>query len=506
MDVFVARQPIFDRAREVYGYELLFRSDDFTDVCDGVLSHDATTQVIANALLTIGLDNIVCGKKAFVNFDNDLLAGGAYSVLPKESTILEILESSQPTEELFNLCRELKSQGYTLALDDYAADPRMEPLTEIAQMIKVDVQCTSKQEQEQLVRTYRQRGIAMLAEKVETLEEYEWARNAGYDYFQGYFFARPALVRASQIPAGKVNCLRLLREMQYTDLNFAEITKIISEDVALSYKLLRYANSALFAGCGEIRSIGQALARLGEDVVRHWAALAALPLMAKDKPGELVTHSLVRARFCERLMQLSSAQSQGLGFLMGLFSLLDALIDVPLEEALQKAGITGPIREVLLGAAPQDDPLNNIYNLVRQYEATDWKGVAMTAAKLRIPPSGVSEAYAESTLWAQQALHATVRKANTRRKTRYPAEGTIQILWEDNVGHEKVTRGRLLNVSTSGLQLELDDRIPVQSPVSCNSPKHGISGRGSVRYCNPRKGKYLVGLEFSNGTGWREPA
>jgi len=111
MDVFVARQPIFDRAREVYGYELLFRSDDFTDVCDGVLSHDATTQVIANALLTIGLDNIVCGKKAFVNFDNDLLAGGAYSVLPKESTILEILESSQPTEELFNLCRELKSQG-----------------------------------------------------------------------------------------------------------------------------------------------------------------------------------------------------------------------------------------------------------------------------------------------------------------------------------------------------------------------------------------------------------
>jgi len=506
MEVFVARQPIFDRAREVYGYELLFRPDDSTNACDGPQSSELTTQVIANALLSIGLDNIVCGKKAFLNFNNELLAGGAYSMLPKESTVLEILETVEPTEQLFNLCRGLKQQGYTFALDDYVGDSRMEPLTEIAQLIKIDIQITSREAQEKMLRTYRPRGIAVLAEKVETPEEYEWAKRAGYDYFQGYFFARPAVMRGSQIPAGKVNCLRLLREMQYPDLNFAEITKIVSEDVALSYKLLRYANSALFAGCGEMRSIPQALARLGEDVLRHWAALAALPLMAKDKPGELVTHSLVRARFCERLMQLASAQSHGLGFLMGLFSLLDALIDVPLEEALQKAGITGPIRDVLVGTAEADEPLHHIYALVRQYEATDWKGVSEAAAKLGIKTAAISEAYAESTLWAQQALHATVRKGNSRKRTRYPAEGSLQILLEDAMGREKVLRGRLLNVSVNGLQIELEDRIPLHAAVACNSPKHGISGRGSVRYCNPRKGKFLVGLEFGNGTGWREPA
>src|SRR5580658_4770528 len=364
MDVFVARQPIFDRTRQLYAYELLFRSDEVHNEYNGADSSSATTQVIANSLLTFGLENVACGKKVFLNFDYSLLMGGMHAVLPRETTVLEILESVEPNDELIAACRDLNEQGYTFALDDFVDHPGFEPLTQIAKMIKVDMRTTSKPEQERLLRTYRPRGIAMVAEKVETHEEFEWAKGAGYDYFQGYFFARPAILKGHQIPAAKVNCLRLLREMQFSDLNFEELRAIISADLSLSYKLLRYVNSALFARQGEIQSIAHSLAILGEEAIRHWAALAALPILAKDKPGELVTHSLVRACFCERLTQLAKDSEHGRGFLMGLFSLLDALIDVPLEEALHQAGVGPAISGALLGTEGQAGPLGEIYKLV----------------------------------------------------------------------------------------------------------------------------------------------
>jgi EAL and modified HD-GYP domain-containing signal transduction protein len=506
MDVFVARQPIFDRTRQLYAYELLFRSDDIHNEFDGTDSSSATTQVIANSLLTFGLENVACGKRVFLNFDHSLLMGGFHAILPRETTVLEILESVEPNEQLIAACQDLNEQGYTFALDDFVDQPSFEPLTQIAKLIKVDMRTTAKVEQERLLRTYRPRGIAMVAEKVETHEEFEWAKSAGYDYFQGYFFARPAVLRGHQIPAAKVNCLRLLREMQFEDLNFERLHAIISADLSLSYKLLRYVNSALFARQGEIHSINHSLAILGEDAIRHWAALAALPVLAKDKPGELVTHSLVRARFCEKLAQLGNVSEHSRGFLVGLFSLLDALIDVPLEEALHQAGVGPAISGALLGTEGQEGPLRDIYTLVCQYEAGDWKAVTATAAKLAIKPPSIGEAYSESTLWAQQALHATVRKANSRRKVRHGVQGSVQVLWEDSTGREQITMAQLVNVSVSGLQLQMVDRIALHTAVSCSAPKMGVSGRGVVRYCNPSKGKYLIGLEFSNGTGWREPA
>jgi c-di-GMP-related signal transduction protein len=505
MDVFVARQPIFDRSRELYAYELLFRSDDVDNRFDGTEAGSATTQVIANSLLTIGLENVAGGKKAFLNFDEQLLMGGLHSMLPPEAVVLEILESVGPSDELIAACYELNRQGYTFALDDFVGGQRLEPLTQIAKIIKVDMRATSKPDQERLLETYRPRGITMLAEKVETHEEFEWARNAGYDYFQGYFFARPAVLRAQQIPASKVNCLRLLREMQNSELDYERLTSIISQDVSFSYKLLRYVNSALFARYGETTSISHALARLGEEAIRHWVALAALPVLAKDKPGELVTHSLVRASFCERLSRQAGLAEPGQGFLMGLFSLLDALLDVPLEEALRQTGVEPLISGALLGTS-QNDPLGDVFQLVCRYEAADWKAVSASAAKLDTKASCVGQAYSESTLWAQQALHATTRKTNSRREVRHAVQGSINVMWEDSSGHQQATVAQLLNVSVHGVQLQLSQRLNVQNAVSCSAPKLGISGRGVVRYCNPKQGKYVIGLEFPNGSGWREPA
>lgn len=506
MDVYVARQAIFDRKHHLYAYELLYRSDAVSNEFDGTEAASATAQVIANSLLSVGLENMLGGKKAFVNFDRTLLIGGFQAILPPDTLVVEILESVEPDTHVLEACGALRKQGYTIALDDFVQHPRQKALTDVAQMIKVDMRSTSRAEQQRLIQTYQPRGIAMLAEKVETHEEFEWARNAGYEYFQGYYFARPVVVRGRHIPAAKLACLRLLSEMQSSDLDFDRVQKLIAGDVALSFKLLRYANSALFAREAEIHTIHHALVILGESGIRHWAALAALPVLAKDKPGELIVHSLVRARFCERVLQLAGTTRHQLGFLMGLFSCLDALIDLPLAEALLQVNLAPELQGALLGTAPKDDLFRNVFELVCHYEAGAWEAVATVTAALGVKGSDVAEAYSASALWAHQSLRATARLSEARKKVRHAASGALRILWEDSAGRERISNARLRNVSANGLQLEVNEQIPVRTYVSCNDVRLGISGRGVVRYSNYVKGKYVIGIEFSGGTGWREPA
>jgi c-di-GMP-related signal transduction protein len=406
VEVFVARQPIFDRQRQLYGYELLYRSEKASNQFDGTEASLATKQVISNTLLSIGLENILCGKKAFLNFNHRLLSDGLHLSLPRQATVIEILETVEPTADLIALCSCIHEQGYTIALDDFVDSPQFEPLTRLAQLIKVDMRLTGKREQERLLRTYRPRGIALLAEKVETYEEYEWALAAGYDYFQGYFFARPSVIQSHEVPASKLNCLRLLSELQKPDLDFKRLEALIRGDVALTYKLLRYVNSALFARRSEIQSIEHALMIVGTEDIRRWAALATLPMLATDKPGELAKLSIVRARFCERLMQLAGITQQNEAFLMGMFSLLDALIDRPLNEALPLVSLGSDITQALLGTAPADDVLSKIYRLTRRYEQGDWDEVEELARGCGFPGSAAGDAYVEATLWAERMLHA----------------------------------------------------------------------------------------------------
>ncbi len=492
MDVFVARQPIFDRAGRLYAYELLFRNNLENEFGD-TPSSSATTQVMSNSLLSIGLENTLCGKKAFINFDRDLLVGGQ-AVLPPEIAVLEILETVEPDAELMSACRKLQKQGYTIALDDFTGQPHLEPLTGVVQVIKVDMRNTTTAQQESLVKQYRRDGIAMLAEKVETHEELAWAKQLGYDLFQGFFFARPQIIRGKQIPAAKINCLRLLRETQQEELNFRRLEKMISEDVALSYKLLRYINSALFAHYNEIHSIGHALTVLGETETRHWVALAALPEMAKDKPGELITHSLVRAGFCERLAQLAPGTKSHVGFLVGLFSLLDALLDVSLEEALGRAGVGAVISGALLGAG-EESVYSGLHKLIGLYERGAWEPVRALAGRLGIKASDVAMAYTESTVWAQQALGA---RSDSRSHVRRKAEGTVRVEWRDAEGRERTSNAKLVNVSATGLQVRTAEEIPVHTAVLCHDPETGISRSGSIRYCRVSRREYLIGLGFNN--------
>jgi c-di-GMP-related signal transduction protein len=404
MDVLVARQAIFDRDRRVHGYELLFRSAAGQNEFDGTEGGLATRQVLANSLLVIGLENLVGSKKAFVNFGRGPLLQGWHSALPPQNTVIELLENVEVDDEVLEACRELRRQGYQLALDDFVFRAGCERLLDVADLVKIEIQSMPRPEQKVLVRSYRARGLQTLAEKVETHEQFEWARDAGYDLFQGYFFARPVIVRGRKIPAAKVHCMRLLQEAQRRELDFDRLEALILEDVSLSYQLLRYVNSPLFGISNRIRSIRQALLFFGENELRKWIALATLARTADDKPGELILHSLVRARFCESLAQAGQKGSEQSAFLMGLFSLLDALIDRPIEEALSEMNLAPEIASVLNGKAPAGDRLGRLYDLARAYELADWARVEELAKQVSIPASTLAEVYCEAAGWAQQIL------------------------------------------------------------------------------------------------------
>jgi c-di-GMP-related signal transduction protein len=404
VEVFVARQAILDRKRRAHGYELLFRANLDNIELDPIGATRATEEVIANSVFAIGLDNLRGGKNAFVNFDRRMLLEEWNRVLPAQTTVVEILETVPPDPEVVAACGRLAKQGYRIALDDLALRSHYEPLLELASLIKIEIQQAPQSQQEHMVRTCHARGLEVVAERVDTYEQFESACNAGYDYFQGYFFARPTVLRGHQIQPVKLTYLRLLREAQEPELDFDRLTTLISEDVALSYKLTRYASSALFARRGQIRSVRHGLVSLGEENIRRWLPLVMLSRLAEDKPRELITCSLVRARFCESMAKIARPQVQHQAFLMGLFSLLDALLDRPLDEVLAEVHLASSISSALLRLAPNHDILSGFYTLVCRFEAADWQEVDRLLEQFDIPPALVRWAYSEALHWAGEAL------------------------------------------------------------------------------------------------------
>ncbi|HVP45839.1 MAG TPA: HDOD domain-containing protein [Bryobacteraceae bacterium] len=402
MEVFVARQPIFDRHQKVYGYELLFRPHAGSSSA-GTAGSLASLQVMTNSLLSIGVETLLSGARAFVNFPEQLLADERALSLPPSIAVIEILETVNATPAVIAACRFLRAKGYVLALDDFPQQADYEELAGLVDIIKVDFRATTPAEQEAIVNRYSPKGVHLLAEKVETQEEFRRARKLGYHYFQGYFFARPVVVSRREIPGFKLNYLRILREIHQPELEFRELESLIQRDVSLASKLLRYVNSAIFGWISPVQSIRQALALLGEQEIRNWASLAALPTLAVDKPGELMRMALLRARFCELLAPWEGlAHRKADLFLLGLFSLLDAMLDRPLAEILAEMRLRGAIAETLLGTAGPEQPMALIYNLVRDYESANWEAVSAAASRVHVPIEIIPELYLNAVAWSTE--------------------------------------------------------------------------------------------------------
>ncbi len=403
-EVFVARQPIFDCHTRVYAYEVLYRSTicDVSDFSDG---DQATRSVIANIFLHIGLQRITGGKKAFINFTQNLLLEEIPLKLPKDLAVIEILEDVLPEEELIRACRKFHDAGYILALDDYlASSEQLCPLVELADILKVDFRKNDDEEKRSIVERVRRNGIRarLLAEKVETQEEFQLAREIGYEYFQGFFFSKPEIVPGRDVPGYKVIYLKMLQELLRRDLRYGALEEIIKHDLSLSYKLLNYINSAYFGLRQQVTSVRHAIMLLGEEEVRRWGSLVMLSGLGKDKPQELLVTALVRANFCEALAQtMGWERKQSSLYLIGLFSLLDVFVGRPLAEILAEMPLSQEIK-----AALTDDKniFRELLDLVVIYEQAEFTRVQEALERLNLKPEPVAELYLDSVAHAERVL------------------------------------------------------------------------------------------------------
>ena len=402
MKKFVARQPIFDPHQKVYAYELLFRSgmDNFFDASD---PDQASTSVIVDSLLLMGMEKLTGGDRAFINCTRNVLIKGYAALLPKDKVVVEILESVEPDDEVVGACLRLKRAGFMLALDDFIYEERLEPLLPLIDFVKVDFRETTERDRKALVEKLSPRGIKMVAEQVETRSELQQASEMGYTYFQGYCFSKPEIVVAQDIPGYKLNYLRVLQAVNQPEINLVELENIIKLEASLTYKLLRYLNSAFFGFRTEIRSIHHALALLGEEELKKWASLIAMAAMGADKPPELVVSVIVRAVFCESLApRIGMTNRSNDLFLLGMMSLIDAVLDRPLPEILEKMPISHEIKEALLGV---ENRFRDVYETVIAYEAADWRSFAEKARKLNLDEETVPDLYLKSVEWAKNTFH-----------------------------------------------------------------------------------------------------
>ena len=393
---FLARQPILDRKQEVYAYELLFR-DGIQNSCDGLNPELASTSVLDTSFL-IGLEKINEGRRMFINCPRDFLLRGYVSLFPRDAVVVEILETVRPDQEVVDACRLLKHEGFLIALDDFVDTPDWAPLIALADFIKVDFRLTDREKQHELAVRYGRRGIRMLAEKVETQEEFVDGMAMGYSLFQGYFFCRPQIMQHHDLPSFKLAYLELLRAATASELDIGALALKIKQEASLTFRLLRYLNSAAFGLRSEIHSIPHALSLLGERELRKWIAVVSVGVMADGKPGELMTVPLVRGRFCELLAPLAGMPDHSNDlFLMGLLSVMDAILDQPLETILAELPVPHEIKDALLA---RSGLYRKLLDIAIAYESADWEKVNTLVEVMGIKNEQVPALYVSALDWS----------------------------------------------------------------------------------------------------------
>ncbi len=396
MEIYVARQPIFDKNRKVFAYELLFRHsmENFMPKVDGDL---ATSSVLSSSFLNLGLESLSGGRNVFINFTKNLILSLIPLMFPPKDTIVEILETIEPLDDVLEACGQLKKKGYRLALDDYIFESVHTPFLEFADIVKVDFMAMPLDEIKKRISGIPG-NITLLAEKIETWDEFRAAIAMGFTLFQGYFFCKPEVVKGKEVPATSMTLLGIMKEVNNKELDFEKVTEIISRDVSISYKLLRYINSAFFKRVNEITSIKSALVYLGQDELRRFMSVILMSNLAASSTPELAIASCVRARFCERLGDIGKQDKahQEL-FTLGLFSLIDAILDQPMEKIMENLPLSDMIREALIN---KRGPLSSYLNLVIAFEKGDWKRLDSQARAIGVAGAMLPVIYKESVEWA----------------------------------------------------------------------------------------------------------
>ncbi len=396
---FAARLPILSTDEHVWGYKLLFRSDvkNYFPSVDG----DRASRGVIDISSLMGLNTLCNGRPAFIVTTHDTLLGEYLALLPLQKVVAEIPDSVAMDAEVVETCRRLKSAGGRIALSNFrAGDPQRDP--EIADFLTVDIKHSPLGEVFELAQRYRTCGPRLIAEKVETREDFEFAKNLGFTLFEGYFFRKPELMRARGAKSNRNVLLRLLAAVFRPDLDWKELEEIFKSDPMLYVRLLRYLNSALFGLRGEVKTFSQALTILGENEIRRWCRLSGMLELSKNKPSDLALSALVRARFAE-LIGVRVEHGNSDLFQVGLLSLTDAILEISMREVLEGLPVDDAVRTVLL---ENGGPLSPIYELILAVEAGVWPKVEALAFHLKLNQDFIAQSQWTAMEWAHSVVTA----------------------------------------------------------------------------------------------------
>lgn len=399
MDVYVARQPIFDINMNIFGYELLYRGST-NNFYEGTDDNKATAELINNAFLTMHIHELTDETKAFINFPQKLIIDEIPLLLPADSVVVEVLENVEINENVVEACRKLREKGYIIVLGDFVISKESYlPLLEIAHIVKIEFSAVNFLKQRQLIEKYKNR-IKFLAEKVETREEYQLAIDMGYDYFQGYFFSKPVIMKGKEIESLNINLIKIMSLLNNKEPDYQQIAETIETDLGLSYKLLKLANSAFFGSRNKILSIKQALVQLGILEIRKWIYVMMLKDIQIIENKELIKNCFIRAKFMELLAAETGKNDKSLEYFMtGMFSAIDVLLNKDMKVIVDEISLTDDVKEALLG---KDNEIKKVLDMVINYDSLKWNAFKINKADIGITPEKFMSLYTKSLMWVRK--------------------------------------------------------------------------------------------------------
>ncbi len=402
MDIYVARQPILDRQQKTVAYELLFRDgleNSFPDM-DG---DTATFRLLSNTFFSMGINWISMRKPVFINFPQSLIEHEVPLFFPKKNVVIEVLEDVNPDKNVVRAIARFKEEGFRIVLDDFVYSKELTPLIQNADIVKIDFRDSSPEEIEKMLITLSGfPKLKFLAEKIETHGEFNRAMELGFHFFQGYFFEKPKVLTNKSIPAVKINLVRLIAQVSAKKVDFSKLTRTIRGDVAISFRLLKFINSAYYRRIIPVESVKDAVILLGEKAIKQFILLIASTGLAAGKPTEMMATAIITGRMCELLgKDVKTGFSDEELFTLGLFRNLDAMLDMPMEGVLKDLPFSHRIKQALLGNKKE---LVQLYGAITDFVRGDWDNLSLSRRRLCIRVESMKDAYQDAVSMADEFL------------------------------------------------------------------------------------------------------
>lgn len=410
MDVYLARQPIFDLNNKTYGYELLFRNNRTQNSYNGMDSDESSANVITNSFFGLETNTILAGKKGFINFTANLIKRGVPKLLPVDEVVVEILEDEIIDDELLEKVKELKSLGYIIALDDYIFDEKQIKLFEMCDIVKVDFR-TSKQAIENTTKMCRRANKIILAEKVESLDEFEYAKSLGCTFMQGYYFAKPVIMTKKAIEPMDRSFINIIGMLNSPNIKISELAEIISVDAALVVKLLKLVNSAYYKSNEPISTVYQALVMIGLEPLKEWIYLIGLKGASVKGNDELLRLAFMRAHFCKEIaLNIPGFEKNANEMhLMGLISLMYIFFGTTLRDMLYELPVSEKIKKGIMG---NGDIYSEVYKLCYAYERGAWTMVDICTKNLMLSSEVIGNCYIKCANFIQEFWTSFIGSGN----------------------------------------------------------------------------------------------